>query len=143
MRLPCVELEVSQLYGKLYQGFPQVLRTQREILSYYLLCFFQESFHGRVFHVSIVGGDVFQMGGASFLSGGCPQGASVLVGGGVFEKYREMAGGTPTMGNPACSHYFVQCRFMSLYFLPLWICNFPLSLFNKSPFFVKLITQSY
>ena len=23
------------------------------------------------------------------------------------------------------------------------ICNFPLSLFNKSPFFVKLITQSY
>ena len=87
------------------------------------------------------GGDVFQMGGASFLSGGCPWGASVLVGGGVFEKYRKMAGGTPTMGNPACGHYFVQCRFMSLYFLPLWICNFPLSLFNKSPFFVKLITQ--
>ena len=83
------------------------------------------------------------MGGASFLSGGCPWGASVLVGGGVFEKYRKMAGGTPTMGNPACGHYFVQCRFMSLYFLPLWICNFPLSLFNKSPFFVKLITQSY
>ena len=33
--------------------------------------------------------------------------------------------------------------YISLYFLPLWICNFPLSLFNKSPFFVKLITHSY
>ena len=27
--------------------------------------------------------------------------------------------------------------YISLYFLPLWICNFPLSLFNKSPFFCQ------
>ena len=33
--------------------------------------------------------------------------------------------------------------YISLYFLPLWICNFPLSLYNKSPFFVRLITQSH
>ena len=33
--------------------------------------------------------------------------------------------------------------YISLYFLPLSICNFPLSLFNKNPFFVKLITKSY
>ena len=32
---------------------------------------------------------------------------------------------------------------VSLCFLSLWICNFPLSLFSKSPFFVKLVTQSY
>ena len=33
--------------------------------------------------------------------------------------------------------------YISLYFLPLSICNFPLSLSNKNPFFVKLITKSY
>ena len=33
--------------------------------------------------------------------------------------------------------------YISLYFLLLWICNFPLSLFNKRLFFVKLFTQSY
>ena len=39
-----------------------------QILSYYLLCFFQEPFHGRGLHVSM-GEVVFQMG-ASFLGGG-------------------------------------------------------------------------
>ena len=33
--------------------------------------------------------------------------------------------------------------YISLYFLPLNICNFPLSLLYKSPFFIKFITQSY
>ena len=33
--------------------------------------------------------------------------------------------------------------YISLYFLPLNICNFPLNLLYKSPFFIKFITQSY
>ena len=33
--------------------------------------------------------------------------------------------------------------YISLYFLPLNLCNFPLSLLYKSPFFIKFITQSY
>ena len=38
---------------------------------------------------------VFQMGGASFLSGGTPWGASVLIGGGGVSKKNRMVGGVP------------------------------------------------
>ena len=56
-------------------------------------------------------GFVFQMGGASFLSvggGGCPWGASVLVGGG-FEKNCKMGAAphAPTMGKPEKNHLII------------------------------------
>ena len=38
---------------------------------------------------------------------------------------------------------FFSTGLINLYFLSLQLCNFPLSLFSKSPFFVKLIAQSY
>ena len=48
------------------------------------------------------GGFVFQIGGASFLSGGCPMGASVFFG--WFWKNCKMVegggGAPPSMGNP-------------------------------------------
>ena len=60
------------------------------------MCFFLESFHGRVFLVS-VGGFVFQMRGFIFKW----VGASVLMGGGVSKKIVGWGGGAPTMGNLA------------------------------------------
>ena len=38
---------------------------------------------------------------------------------------------------------FFSTGLINLYVLSLQLCNFPLSLFSKSPFFVKLIAQSY
>ena len=63
-------------------------------LSYYLLCFFQESFHERLFHVSIEWGLFFRWGGISF------------DGGGSFEKHCRQDGRplmSPYYGKPCVS----------------------------------------
>ena len=89
------------------------------------------------------GGICFSDGRASFLSLGMPhRGASVLMGG--FSKKIAGWGGTPAprcYGKPYMWPLFGSVQvYITLYFLPLWICNFPSSLFNKRPF---LITAYY
>ena len=76
---------------------------------------FKESFHGRVFHVSS-GGIVFQIVGASFLSGGvggAPWEASLLVGGGSKKFVRWRGALRPpcflsTMRNPEKNHLIIK-----------------------------------
>ena len=60
------------------------------------------------------GGLVFQMEGASFLSGRCvPLGASLLMGGGRFKESHRMGGASPswphpTMGKPLYEKFYAD-----------------------------------
>ena len=72
----------------------------------------------------------------------------------IESKHPEVARNPCYVLSPKWSHFIlcIVCMwsifysrqgYIRLYFPALWKCNFPLSLFNKSPFFVKIITQSY
>ena len=63
-------------------------------------------FHGRVFHVSIGGGVVFQIGWASFLKGGGAPWGDIGFGRGAFEKNHKMGGA------PHAPHYGKPCDVM-------------------------------
>ena len=91
VKLPTVSLQASkftknELLHTFFKGLSQ-------ILSYYIVCFFQESFHGRVLHFS-VRGFAFQMGG--FFS----KWGSIDFDGGRFSKKVVGQGGAPPLHAP-------------------------------------------
>ena len=118
------------------------------------MCFFKESFHRRVFHVSMGGGGVSDGGGFIFKWGGLPHGgASVLGGGRGFKKNHKMGGSMPHYGKPCSvpvSFFYPFCfpvilfsyffLFHSLNCFP-YFCYYFLICFSLFYFFLKFVVN--
>ena len=89
VKLPAISLQACKFTkNELFHA-----HFSRILASYYLLPFFQESFHERVLYVSLRG-VVFQMGwGFIFKQGVCPIGGHRFGWGGDFRKKSQDGGG--------------------------------------------------